>query len=142
MTFDPHASLANVRHEFGEHGGVNMSIEASTSFTVMEADTMPENFDGRVEPETGGCYSIPMQALGQPGKAPESPACMTTPPANALCSNWRAAGVNRIAPAAAAASASGQSLARLIHHPLVAQASAARRLARRARSLAAEAVRA
>ena len=56
MTFDPHASLANVRHEFGEHGGVNMSIEASTTFTVMEADTMPEIFGGRMGPDKGGCY--------------------------------------------------------------------------------------
>jgi len=27
--FDPLESLASMRHEFGEHGGVNMSIEAS-----------------------------------------------------------------------------------------------------------------
>ena len=31
--FDPIEALANIRHEFGEHGGVNMSIEASTTFT-------------------------------------------------------------------------------------------------------------
>ncbi len=58
MPFDPIRSLAAVRHEFGEHGGVNMSIEASTTFTVMHADTMPEIFGGRVGPESegGGCY--------------------------------------------------------------------------------------
>ena len=31
---DPVERLAALRHEFGEHGGVNMSIEASTTFTV------------------------------------------------------------------------------------------------------------
>ena len=56
MTFDPIRSLASVRHEFGEHGGVNMSIEASTTFTVMEAQTMPAIFAGAVGPDTGGCY--------------------------------------------------------------------------------------
>ncbi len=55
-TFDPCAEMASVRHEFGEHGGVNMSIEASTTFTVMHADTMPEIFRGQFGPETGGCY--------------------------------------------------------------------------------------
>lgn len=52
---DPVERLANTRHEFGEHGGVNMSIEASTTFTVMEPATMPDLFAGRVSaPE--GCY--------------------------------------------------------------------------------------
>ena len=55
MTFDPQQSLAEVRREFGEHGGVNMSIEASTTFTVLEAANMPEIFQGRMGPE-GGCY--------------------------------------------------------------------------------------
>lgn len=55
-TFDPIESLADLRHEFGEHGGVNMSIEASTTFTVMTAETMPEIFQGQRGPETGGCY--------------------------------------------------------------------------------------
>lgn len=54
--FDPIESLANMRHEFGEHGGVNMSIEASTTFTVMHADTMPEIFRGALGPDRGGCY--------------------------------------------------------------------------------------
>jgi len=48
--------LAALRHEFGEHGGVNMSIEASTTFTVMEAGTMPEIFQGRLGPDDGGCF--------------------------------------------------------------------------------------
>lgn len=53
---DPVERLATLRHEFGEHGGVNMSIEASTTFTVLEAGTMPEIFEGRLGPDTGGCY--------------------------------------------------------------------------------------
>jgi len=32
---NPIEALANMRHELGEHGGINMSIEASTIFTVM-----------------------------------------------------------------------------------------------------------
>ena len=52
---DPIERLANTRHEFGEHGGVNMSVEASTTFTVMQPGTMPELFQGRkAAPE--GCY--------------------------------------------------------------------------------------
>ena len=53
---DPVERLAELRHEFGEHGGVNMSIEASTTFTVMEAGTMPEIFQGRLGPDAGGCF--------------------------------------------------------------------------------------
>lgn len=54
-TRNPIERLADARHEFGEHGGVNMSIEASTTFTVMEPGTMPELFQGRKSaPE--GCY--------------------------------------------------------------------------------------
>jgi methionine-gamma-lyase len=54
--FDPIASFANLRHEFGEHGGVNMSVEASTTFTVINPTTMPEIFQGHLGPEVGGCY--------------------------------------------------------------------------------------
>jgi methionine-gamma-lyase len=53
---DPVERLAELRHEFGEHGGVNMSIEASTTFTVLEAGTMPEIFQGRLGPDEGGCF--------------------------------------------------------------------------------------
>lgn len=56
VQFNPLESLADMRHEFGEHGGVNMSIEASTTFTVMKAGTLPEMFQGRLGPEAGGCY--------------------------------------------------------------------------------------
>jgi len=48
--------MADTRHEFGEHGGVNMSVEASTTFTVMHPDIMPEIFAGVRGPEQGGCY--------------------------------------------------------------------------------------
>lgn len=54
--FDPIQSFANLRHEFGEHGGVNMSVEASTTFTVIEPTTMPEIFQGHLGPDVGGCY--------------------------------------------------------------------------------------
>ncbi len=54
--FDPVEALAEMRHEFGEHGGVNMSVEASTTFTVRHAETMPEIFAGRRDPDHGGCY--------------------------------------------------------------------------------------
>ena len=53
--FDPIESMANARHEFGEHGGVNMSIEASTTFTVLDPITMPEIFHGQRGPDQG-CY--------------------------------------------------------------------------------------
>lgn len=56
MTFDPMVQLAELRHEFGEHGGVNMSIEMSTTFTVLEADLMPDLFAGRRGPDKGGYY--------------------------------------------------------------------------------------
>jgi len=54
--FDPLEALAATRHEFGEHGGVNMSVETSTTFTVMHGETMPEIFRGVLGPDHGGCY--------------------------------------------------------------------------------------
>jgi methionine-gamma-lyase len=54
--FDPIEAFANLRHEFGEHGGVNMSVEASTTFTVIDPTTMPEIFQGHLGPDVGGCY--------------------------------------------------------------------------------------
>ncbi|XP_044470733.1 methionine gamma-lyase-like [Mangifera indica] len=52
LTFeDPVAALASARHEFGEHGGVNMSIEASATFTVMEPETMRRMFSGELGPD-------------------------------------------------------------------------------------------
>ncbi|CAL0299964.1 unnamed protein product [Lupinus luteus] len=48
---DPAAALASVRHEFGEHGGVNMSIETSATFTVMEPETMGRMFSGELGPD-------------------------------------------------------------------------------------------
>lgn len=53
---NPIEALATLRHEFGEHGGVNMSIEASSTFTVIDPATMPDIFAGRKGPESGGCY--------------------------------------------------------------------------------------
>ena len=53
---DPVETLANTRHEFGEHGGVNMSVEASTTFTAMHPDILSEMFSGHLGPEKGGCY--------------------------------------------------------------------------------------
>ncbi len=53
---NPIEALADLRHEFGEHGGVNMCIEASSTFTVIDPATMPDIFAGRKGPETGGCY--------------------------------------------------------------------------------------
>ncbi len=53
---NPIETLADTRHEFGEHGGVNMSIEASTTFTVMKPGTLPELFEGHLGPERGDCY--------------------------------------------------------------------------------------
>uniref|UniRef100_A0A2N9FZW8 Methionine gamma-lyase n=1 Tax=Fagus sylvatica TaxID=28930 RepID=A0A2N9FZW8_FAGSY len=47
----PAAALAAARHEFGEHGGVNMSIEASATFTVMEPETMRRMFSGELGPD-------------------------------------------------------------------------------------------
>jgi methionine-gamma-lyase len=55
-TRNPVETLADARHEFGEHGGVNMSVEASTTFTVLHSRTMPEIFRGKKGPEHGGCY--------------------------------------------------------------------------------------
>jgi len=55
MPADPIARVARSRHEFGEHGGVNLSIETSSTFTVLEAGKMPEMFGGRAGPK-GGCF--------------------------------------------------------------------------------------
>jgi methionine-gamma-lyase len=52
---NPIEDLAHLRHEFGEHGGVNMSIEASSTFTVIDPKTMPDLFQGRAGPDKG-CY--------------------------------------------------------------------------------------
>jgi methionine-gamma-lyase len=62
-TQNPIERLANARHEFGEHGGVNMSIEASTTFTVMKPGTMPELFEGRVSAKQG-CYLLQLCESG------------------------------------------------------------------------------
>uniref|UniRef100_A0A7N0TSU5 Methionine gamma-lyase n=1 Tax=Kalanchoe fedtschenkoi TaxID=63787 RepID=A0A7N0TSU5_KALFE len=52
MSYDPAASIAAARHEFGEHGGVNMSIEASATFKVMDPKTLNRKFAGELSPES------------------------------------------------------------------------------------------
>ena len=52
--FEPSESLAANKREFGEFGGVNASVENSTTFTVLHANTMPEIFSGAKNPENGG----------------------------------------------------------------------------------------
>lgn len=46
---------AMTRHEFGEWGGVNASIEVSTTFTVLDPNNMKGLFSGELGPQTG-CY--------------------------------------------------------------------------------------
>jgi len=56
QNFNAEEALANVRREFGEHGGVAPSISRSSTFTVMEPGTMPKIFEGIKGPYSGGCY--------------------------------------------------------------------------------------
>ncbi|PNH12499.1 Methionine gamma-lyase [Tetrabaena socialis] len=56
MDLDPQDRLTAGRREFGEFGGVNASVEISTTFTVLDADTLSAIFTGDVGPEKGGCY--------------------------------------------------------------------------------------
>lgn len=53
--FDPIEAMAAARHEFGEHGGVNLSVEASSTYTFLRPETMPSLFRGRRGPKEG-CY--------------------------------------------------------------------------------------
>lgn len=53
---DPMQRLAELRHELGEHGGVNMCIEASSTFTALTTGSMDAMFAGKRGPDTGGCY--------------------------------------------------------------------------------------
>nr|CAB3482470.1 unnamed protein product [Digitaria exilis] len=71
---DPAAALASARHDFGEHGGVNMSIEASATFRLMEPGTMRRMLSGQLVPgdrddDIMYMYSRPfnptVQALGR-----------------------------------------------------------------------------
>ena len=57
-TRNPVETLANIRHEFGEHGGVNMSIEPSTTFTVMKSGTMPLARMGTVDDMVNACLFL------------------------------------------------------------------------------------
>ncbi len=53
---DPHHRMTTIRRDFGEYGGVNPSVEASVTFTVLDADTLPQIFQGKLSPDEGGCY--------------------------------------------------------------------------------------
>ena len=54
--FNPEKAMSEVRREFGEHGGVCPSISRSSTFTVLDAKTMPEIFAGLRGPDKGGCF--------------------------------------------------------------------------------------
>ncbi|GFR41429.1 hypothetical protein Agub_g2116 [Astrephomene gubernaculifera] len=56
LSGDPVDRLVAGRREFGEFGGVNASVEISTTFTVLEAEKLPAIFNGDFGPEKGGCY--------------------------------------------------------------------------------------
>lgn len=49
----PQERMAKQQREFGEWGGVNCSIEASSTFTVLKADTSNQIFKGMVGPSDG-----------------------------------------------------------------------------------------
>ncbi|CAK9169312.1 unnamed protein product [Ilex paraguariensis] len=53
---DPAEALAKAPHVFGEYGGVNMSIEASTAFRFMKSENMSRMFTGELGPD--GDYFI------------------------------------------------------------------------------------
>ena len=55
-SYNPEQALCETRREFGEHGGVTPSISRSSTFTVMDPETMPEIFGGVRTPENGGCF--------------------------------------------------------------------------------------
>ncbi|KAI4353792.1 hypothetical protein L6164_002719 [Bauhinia variegata] len=48
LLVDPVAALANARHVFGKHGGLNVSIEASATFRVIEPESVPRMFSGEL----------------------------------------------------------------------------------------------
>ncbi len=54
--FNPEQALSETRREFGEHGGVTPSISRSSTFTVIDPETMPEIFGGIRGPQRGGCF--------------------------------------------------------------------------------------
>ena len=39
--YNPERAMTEIKREFGEHGGVAPSICRSSTFTVIEPDTMP-----------------------------------------------------------------------------------------------------
>lgn len=82
--FEPSESLASNKREFGEFGGVNASVENSTTFTVLHANTMPEIFSGAKNPENGtpstfaatlGTCAVPGVGLWAFNPCLETPRC-------------------------------------------------------------------
>ncbi len=56
QNYNPEQAMWKVRREFGEHGGVAPSISRSSTFTVLDPETMPEIFEGIRGPDKGGCF--------------------------------------------------------------------------------------
>lgn len=54
--FNPEQSLWECRREFGEHGGVAPSISRSSTFTVIDPETIAQIFEGIRGPDKGGCF--------------------------------------------------------------------------------------
>ena len=59
---NPVETLANTKHEFGEHGGVNMSIEASTTFTAMHPDILTDMLTPPCSPNS--CLVLARVSIG------------------------------------------------------------------------------
>ena len=59
---DPNALLANASHEFEEYNGVNMSIEVSATFTMMELETMKPMFTDELGPDHILCFALVMKS--------------------------------------------------------------------------------
>ena len=53
---NPERALAEARREFCEFGGVCPSVSRSSTFTVMDPNTMPDIFHGVRGPDKGGCF--------------------------------------------------------------------------------------
>jgi methionine-gamma-lyase len=56
QSFNPEQAMFEAKREFGEHGGVTPSIARSSTFTVMDPESMPEIFSGAKSPLKNGCY--------------------------------------------------------------------------------------
>ena len=91
--FNPIEAFANYRHAFGEHGGVNMSVEESTTFTVMNPTTMPEIFQGgnSLAAQSMAAVTIVIRVNTSPAFAPNAleppipPSAPANPPPRPRC---------------------------------------------------------